>query len=468
MKTISKVKDYIIKNQMIDSGDRIVIGVSGGADSVCLVFVLKELSKELKLELCIVNIEHGIRGDESKTDSAFVKSLSEKLNIPFIGYEIDVPKKSKEMKESIETAARNARYDAFFKAAKEFGANKIAVAHNANDNVETMIFNMARGTSFAGLSGIPPANHMIIRPLLCLTRAEIERYAEENGLDYVTDSTNFETDYSRNKIRHQVLPKLMEINSEAVTHLTALGNDANEIMEFVNTKRDEVYDSVTHTEHECIIINRETLKKEPEIIQREVIKKCIEEVSKHIGDISRANLSGVIELMKLGTGKSIYLPGYVIAENEYEQLIIKKAVTDKPENHKNQINVLIPGKTEFEGKELITSVMDKVPDSVHKKKYTKLIDYDRINTGLMLRYRRTGDVIATASNGGHTKLKDYFINEKVPKDIRDKILLVCDGNEVVWVVGMRLSEKYKINKATTRVLSLEIMEEEKWLKKYQY
>lgn len=214
-----KVENFIIKEQMIEKEDRILLGVSGGADSVCLLCLLQELSKRMGFSLGVLHIEHGIRGEESLRDADFVRRLCREKGLPFEQRSYDVPKLAKEEGLSEEEAGRKVRYAAFSEKMEKEGYQKTAVAHNLNDNAETMLFHLARGSALAGLSGIPAVRGRIIRPLLCLERREIEAYLAAIGQDYCQDRTNQELIYSRNRIRHQILPELEEINPKAVEHM---------------------------------------------------------------------------------------------------------------------------------------------------------------------------------------------------------------------------------------------------------
>ena len=217
---MEKVLDYIRKNGMVQRGDRIIAGVSGGPDSVCLLFLLDKYKETLGISLEVVHMEHGIRGKESLEDAAFVENFCRKLAIPCHTYHRDIPKLAREWKCSGEEAGRRARYEAFEEVRSKNGGTKIAVAHNRNDQAETVLFHLVRGSGLSGLSGIRPVRGNIIRPLLCLTREEIEDLLRKENLPFRTDATNLETDYARNRIRLNILPLLREeLNPRACEHL---------------------------------------------------------------------------------------------------------------------------------------------------------------------------------------------------------------------------------------------------------
>ena len=221
---MKKASEYIKEHHMISKEDCIMAGVSGGADSVCLLFVLYELQKTMGFRLQAVHVEHGMRGEESLKDAYFVETLCKTYDIPFHIYSYDVPKRAKQEKLTAEEAARKSRYDAFGDACRQYKGTKIAVAHNRDDQAETILWNLIRGSGLKGLSGMKPVNGCIIRPLLGVTRAEIEAYLAERCQPFCTDSTNLECDYTRNKLRHQILPVMeRELNSQARRNIALAG-----------------------------------------------------------------------------------------------------------------------------------------------------------------------------------------------------------------------------------------------------
>ena len=453
-----KVSAYIRQHNMIAQGDYVLAGVSGGADSVCLLLVLKDLQQDLKFKLDIVNVEHGIRGDESLQDTEFVKNLAGELGIDCHCISVDVPALSKEMKRSVEETARIARYNAFYGVAAETGATKIAVAHNENDNAETLLLNLIRGTSIAGLTGIRPVRDNIIRPLLCVGRAEIEEYLGSRNISYRNDSTNESAEYARNKIRPQIMPLLTEINPGAVHHMAVLSGDMEEIYGVVDACTKLVSDKVTTKNSDGVTIDREALAGEKEIIQRFVLRKEIIQAAGAARDIGRTHIEDTFDLMKGETGKKIDLPYGLVAETSYEKLVISKGVKSEAPIDA-EYKVAVPGRTGWDGRTLTTTVLTDNNWSIEKKPYTKCIDYDRIESGLVIRHRTYGDVICTRADGGRAKIKDFFINEKIPADERDRLWMICDGSQVVWIPGYRLSEAYKVTDGTKRVLELELTED---------
>ena len=217
--TLKKVENFILEKEMLKAGDKILLGVSGGADSVCLLCLLEELAEKMHFSIGVLHIEHGIRGAASLRDAAFVKALCEKKGIPFEMRAFPIPEIAEREKLSEEEAGRKMRYQAFSEKMEEEGYQKTAIAHNLNDNAETMLFHLARGSALAGLSGIAAVRGSFIRPLLCLERKEIEAYLAAIGQDYCQDQTNDDQGYSRNRIRHSLLPELEKINPKAVEHM---------------------------------------------------------------------------------------------------------------------------------------------------------------------------------------------------------------------------------------------------------
>ena len=242
-----KVEQYIEQYQMIGRGDRIVTGVSGGADSVCLLFVLCELRKKLGFEVIVCHVNHQLRAEAAEQDEAYVKELCRKLDVPCRIFHENVELIAKNGKKSLEEAGRIVRSNAFETVCRESGANKIATAHHKNDNAETVLLNLARGSGLQGMCGIRPVYGNRIRPLLCLMRKEIEEWLEEEQISYCTDETNEEDEYTRNRIRHKILPVMeQEINRQTVEHINRLSLQAEEIWEYLNLQTDAAWRQMVH------------------------------------------------------------------------------------------------------------------------------------------------------------------------------------------------------------------------------
>lgn len=349
-KITKKVQNYIEENQMTGHGDSVVVGLSGGADSVCLLLLLNRLKETLGFNLHAVHINHGIRGESAKRDEEFSWKLCERLGIPFMVYEIDVPKLSKAKGISVEEAGREARYACFYDflcevreqsaegdltdSDESYKCVKIAVAHHMDDQAETVIFNMIRGSGLSGIGGMNPVSKRdgmdIIRPLLCLTRAEITEYLKFVGQDYCTDETNADNDYSRNQIRNIVIPGLNEIQPRTSEHIAQLAMEVREAKEYMDFAVEKLFkDAVTPVykdEEETMIsgysISIEKIKSENPIIGRELIIYILKQLITTYKDITKSHICDVYSLISKGKGKRVNLPYGLIALREKKQVSI--------------------------------------------------------------------------------------------------------------------------------------------------
>ena len=452
MKTFPEtVREYMDSYSMIEEGGRVVVGLSGGADSVCLLLVLKKLGFSVEA----VHINHMIRGAEADRDEAFVRELCSREEIPLNVYKKDIPKLAGEMHMSEEEAGRYVRYETFYECAGENA--KIAVAHNKNDLAETVLFNMIRGSSLQGLAGIRPVSGAVVRPLLMTSRAEIEEYLASIDQTYIVDSTNLETDYSRNKIRHQVIPVLEEMNDGAVDHLASIAMDALVLRDDMDKELgDAVDEGLGDAENReepdrSSRIDIDRLKRLGKLAQGELVLRAMEKVSGKRKDLTREHVRSVIGLSELETGKRISLPYGMVAERAYGEIRIFDAVREKTEKEsggKDAADESCPGAIQM-------SSYDYTPDiDLSKKEYTKLIDCDKIKSALCLRTPLPGDYIVINESGGSKKLNRYFTEAKLERSLRDSVPVVADGDEIVWIVGYRLSERYKVSPSTSKVTEI--------------
>ena len=447
------ILEFIRRNRLLAPGDRIIVALSGGADSVCLLVVLNELKDELGISLKAVHVHHGLRGLEADRDSEYARELSRSLGVPFSCTHVDAAGYAKEHKMSVEEAGRHLRYEIFEKERMEFCGNKIAVAHHADDQAETILYHLFRGTGLKGLGGIRPMRDRIVRPLLSVSKEEILAYLKEKGISYCEDSTNSHTDYARNRIRGFLLPNIREqINpraSENILHAGEMAAKANEYLEkqaenflkeWGSRKTDEI-GAVTAYE-----VGTERLLLEDDIIKTYVIRTMIRSVRASMKDITMTHVESVKALLSAPKGKQVDLPGGLLAVRISDGLWIKNK--NQNESVDNSKDLLLP--------EVDFQVFPyKKGQEIPKNGYTKWFDYDKIKCALSVRYRKTGDYM-TLAGGGKKTVKAFMIDEKVPREEREKIPIIADGSHVLWVIGYRISEYYKITDDTHTVIQMQL------------
>jgi len=452
----SKVIKTIEKYHMLKKGDNVVVGLSGGADSCSLVHILSRLRLEYDLNITAVHINHGIRGEEADRDEAFSKEFCDRLGVKYIVYHCDIPREAKKRAMGEEETGRIIRYEKFKKTADELGGAKIAVAHNENDMAETLIMHLCRGTGLKGLAGIQPVNGDIIRPILYCNRAEIECYCCENDIGYCTDSTNLETDYTRNKVRRILLPWLeKEINSSAGTNIAKTAELLRDEEDYIEHKAEELYSKVClKSDSNILVFNADALMQELAVMRKRVLRLALRNYRKDLKDYSRVHIDNAEDILMGETGRKINLPGNIIVEKSYGDLNI---ILDN-DKKTNAYEYIIPiGK-----KMLIREINKWVLLSLKEEKYlaanicTKTADYGKINEDIKFRTRCVGDSIGIKN--GRKKLKDYFIDEKIPAKVRDTIPVLACGSKVI-LIGDRLGEDFYISPNTKEVMYIYIWEE---------
>lgn len=466
-----KVISYIKKHNMISENDHVIAGVSGGADSVCLFLLLLELREEMGFTLSLVHVEHGIRGEESLRDGEFVKNLGERYGLDCAVIHCCVPKEAEKRGISTEEAARLLRYEILEGQAvtkeRQYGCNssqvKIAVAHHREDLAETMVFHLLRGSGIDGLCGIPPVRGRIIRPLLCVSRREIEEYLIERKQDFCTDSTNDSRQYSRNFIRHEILPGLCRINSEAVGHMWDLAEELSQVSCYLKEQTHRACMECVRQEAGRVYCDVEKLLANPPAIQKRILKEILKDSAKSGRDITREHVETLFHLAEGRVGRKASLPYGLEAVKTYGELEIRKR-----EREHSSGGIIFGSLSEQEARGESGAWIDtftgkiccriwefsKKDAEIPKKKYTKWLDYDKIKSGLLFRTRKSGDFFILDEKGHKKYLKDYFINEKVPRERRDEIILAADGSHIIWAVGFRISQEYKVTKGTKEILEI--------------
>ncbi|WIF95661.1 tRNA lysidine(34) synthetase TilS [Caminicella sporogenes] len=456
---IEKFLNTVNKYNLIEKGEKIVIGVSGGPDSICLLHLLWRIRNEYDLKLFVVHLNHQFRGSEAEEDAEYVKKFSDNLGIkPYI-FSIDIASYSKKKGITFEEAGREWRYRLFDDVAKKEGASKIAIAQNKNDQAETILMRLMRGAGLEGLTAIDyKRNEKIIRPLLNITRREIENYCLYYKLNPRIDKTNLETIYTRNKIRLELIPYIEKnFNSNIIDTLCRTADILRDDRDYLNKMTNEIFNEISQICNNGISLDTNKFRTLHISMQRRVIRKAIEKLKGNLKEIGLVHIEKVIELVKnYKVGLRSDLPGHIIVELGYNSINVKKQ-NEKIQSRLGEFEYSIKIGESVYIKELNSIVESSIiskEDICFCGKNMIFIDMDKVKGDLIIRNRKNGDRFVPLGMKGSKKLKDFFIDKKVPKDYRDRIPIVCDEQGIIWVVGYRMSEKYKINSDTVKVIKL--------------
>ena len=455
---LNKVRDYIREQGMITQGDAVIVALSGGADSVCLLTVLKQLDFALRA----VHVHHGIRGAEADRDEAFVQALCESLSVPLYVAHCQVPAYAAEHGLSEEEAGRILRYQILEEEAekweREFSDGsrvKLALAHHRDDNAETILHHLLRGSGLTGLAGIRPVQGRRVRPLLCVGRDEIREYLTAEHMDWCEDSTNQSADYTRNRIRSQVLPLLKTaVNEQAEEHILQAGQIIGQADAYLRQQAEEIWqEAVCGREEGLVAIPLTAFARQPEILKTYLIRHMLDQLHPGWKDIGSRHFTAIAELAGKPVGSRLDLPGGLMARTGYETLeIVRKTEREVSVKTESGADGEIHGRQTVP--ELHMTVFSRQKDQeIPKNQYTKWFDYDKIKGTLSVRTRRAGDYLILPS-GGRKTITRYMIDEKIPKETRDQILLLAEGSHVLWVVGYRISEYYKMEEHTENILQV--------------
>lgn len=452
---IKIMRDTIEKHNLIDRNDKIVVAVSGGADSVALLHGLWILKDEYNLTLTVCHLNHMLRGDDSDGDARYVKELCDELNITSHIFSENVDEYSKKMKLSFEEGAREVRYRLFDEVLKVSGSNKIAVAQNMNDQAETILMRLSRGSGLEGLTSIKYKRDNIIRPILSVSRDVIESYCADNNLLFRTDHTNFECVYTRNKIRLELIPYLKENFNENIIHqLFATTELLKSDLDFISSAVEEKYKEIVVDKGNIFEMDKLVFNNCHLAIKSRLIRKLISDM---IGDIKGISIGHIDELIELfansSHGSHKIIKKYIRFEISYDNILIydirKKNVSCEESYFVDEVLAVSGG--------ILTLSNEYVSDRKNLSAIT--IDADKIKGKLKVRNRKTGDRFTPIGMSGSKKIKDLFIDLKIPAKDRDDVLLLCDDDEIIWIVGYRMSEHYKIDANTVNRSTIEFKKE---------
>ena len=447
----------ILKYNMIRPKEQIIVAVSGGPDSICLMDVLAGLSKEMDFSLVIAHYEHGLRPREDGYETDLVKEYARSYNLPF---ETERAMDLNPAAPSLEEKARKLRYDFFERIRLKYNAHKIAMGHNLNDQAETVLMRILRGSGMTGLSGIPPVrDNIFIRPLIEVMREDIIDYLESRNLKYALDSSNLDTRFIRNRIRLELLPQMMEFQPMVIPVLGKLAEnlrDENRFFEH-NTEKwtDEKLEQLESGDYS---IDIHLLKDLPQAFIRRIIRNIVKRRFNSLYGISSEHVQAVIDLI-VNTKPNIPvdLPGNLIVRKEYNRLIFSSQ-SPNPESFAYEIwkNGKIYIK-EVDKALVIEETDNKQNVSLANDANTAFLDKDLLPYPLYVRDFRPGDRFTPFGMKGHKKVKDFFIDLKVPPVIRKQTPILLKDDKIVWICGYRIDERFKVTEQTKRILKVTLV-----------
>lgn len=454
---LEQVKQTIEEFHMIQPGDKIITGVSGGADSMCLLHVLLTLSEALDIRLHVVHVNHLLR-KEAEEEAEYVKLVCEQNRIPCTVFQRDIAAYSRELSCSLEEAGRKYRYECFEAVCRQEQGQRIAVAHHLNDRAETLLFHIVRGTGMRGLGSIPAVRGRIIRPLLFISRQEIEDYLNERQIRYYQDASNYSLEYTRNILRHQVLPGLETVNDRALRHMGALSGLAEEYWSYVEEQAKHLEQSAVIRYEDGMELLEAVAEGQPKLLLRHLVYRMLIQAAGSAKDLEQEHVEQVLSLIDKPVGKRIVLPYGLCAIRSYQGIRIQKDTDgrQKPEGIL-PVSITVPGITRLgDIGEVECRLFPMVSEpEISKKLYTEMLDYGKINGTLCIRNPMPGDYFIVNGLGERKKLSRFFIDKKVPREERASVLVLAGGEQVYWIIGMRISEDLKLTHATEQVLQIE-------------
>lgn len=461
-----KVFDFIKRNELIEKDDRILVAFSGGADSLALLSVLDELKESLGVTIGACHLNHMLRGEDAMEDERFCRETAEKLGIPFYAKSEDARAYSKKHGVSVEVAGRELRY-AFFKeimVKEKYG--KCALAHHQNDQAETILLNLLRGTGLNGLSGISAKRDEFIRPLLFLSKKEILLYLKEQDLCGREDLSNEENIYQRNKIRNELVPYIEKnFNPDFPRALARMADTLRVDMDFIEmevrkAKEKYLQVEVAYDQKGNRTNSSATLKKEAFDLHRAIttrlVMEAIRSIKTNLMDIEEVHLKDILKLQEGETGKTIDIKDSIIAYQDYGNIIIR--IKKEQEEKELMEELKIPGEYVIEGKKITLRIVDK--EDIIKDKHLRYLNGDIMEESITVRHRVDGDRMRPLGMKGYKKLKNILIDKKVSQEKRDELLIFLNKNEVIYVGTMIISDDYKVKANTEKVVEIGIFGEE--------
>ena len=457
--------DYIGEHHLVSGQQQLLVAVSGGPDSVCLIHILDRLRDELDLKLHVAHLNHQLRGAESEADAQYVAHLAQQLGIPATIGQRDVKAYQVRQRISLEEAAREVRYTFLDEVAKSVGADRVAVGHTTDDHVETILMHLIRGTGTRGLRGLQPDSRwqssgsslIIIRPLLPVSRQETVNYCHEHRLMPRTDTSNQVLSLLRNRIRHQLLPQLQSYNPRIAEALLRTASIAGDALAFLDEECARVWDGVVRKQGDTLILDRAGFLKLPPALQRHLLRTTIEILAGSLKDIETRHIEEVMAALGKPAGKRLSLPGGLVFAIDYGQYLLGRdpaALSPFPVLE-NEFSVQIPGETLAPGWRVTAAIIKREQMEDKDSDFTACFNLDKVGGQLTVRCRRPGDRFQPLGMSQSKKLGEFMIDAKIPQAWRQRVPVVCSPQHILWIVGWRIDDRVKVTENTNQVLCLE-------------
>jgi len=456
-KTIEqKVLKFIDQHHLIKKGDKIFVAFSGGADSVFLLSFLMKFKNRFKIYIAAFHLNHQLRGKAALADENFCTEFCKTNNIKLIRVSKDVKAYAKKKKHSIEEAGREVRYAELVKAAEKNDCNKIATAHNASDNVETILLNFIKGSGLNGLAGIPVKRENIIRPILCLNADEIRKYLKSKKISYRLDKSNLSSVYERNFLRNEIIPKLKQrLNPKLEEKISNTSQIISDVNSFIEKKINQLSTKAVKNYGNKIQINLKSISGLDKSLRGIFLKSVIEKAFNI--ELSSKNIFDIVDLLEAQTGKSIHLESGIIAFRERDELILGKHTSTAKK--KKSTGIKIGQKKAVEGKIISISEVKRKMFKFTNNKSVEFISGDGLQKDFAIKKWKAGDRFQPIGMKGTKKISDFLSDEKISSHKKNEQLVLTNSQQkIVWVIGLRIDERFKVTPESKKIFKLTVTE----------
>jgi tRNA(Ile)-lysidine synthase len=465
-----RVLEYIQQNSLIPPHQKVVVvAVSGGPDSVSLLHTLHVLQDSLGIGLHVAHLNHQLRGEESELDASYVSKLAQKLNLPVTIEKGSVTQYQKESHLSLEESAREVRYRFLAEVANSLGTNLVAVGHTLNDQVETILLHIIRGTGTRGLRGLQPAQKLkfngidlnVIRPLLGIKREETEEYCQRFQLQPRLDSSNFSLSMLRNRVRRELLPILKNYNpgvSEAILRISSIAQDD---LDFLESESRRAWHQVVRKEKNTFIFEKKSFKILAPAIKRQLLRTAIDKLIGTLKDIETRHIEEIMKALGKPPGRQITLPEGMVFSIDYDRYLLSLNTQElKPFSAlSGESEIKVPGETKIHGWFLKTTLVscNQLSNTLKEgDRWTASFDKDAVGDKLFLRNRRKGDAFQPLGMSYAKKVGEFMLDTRIPRSWRDRIPIICTPEKIIWVAGYRIDENVKVTPETKQILSIQM------------